>query len=179
MVLTVIRHIRIENPVATPRDFGHSKRFDARLLASQNPPPAPTLHFCTRVIGDMYIVVMEYIPGSRGSSVDPKAGGPPLPKNLQEVINLGVREALCLLHQKGWVFGDLQEPNLLYLPDRDGGRVLLVDFEAVGPDGEARYSSCLNPNAKLCTSANRGMVMKKAHDYENLQLLLKRLPGRN
>ena len=40
-----------------------------RLLADQNPPLAPALYSCTRVIGDMYMVVMEYIPESRGKFI--------------------------------------------------------------------------------------------------------------
>ena len=148
-----------------------------RLLASHNPPLAPALHFCARVISDMYMVIMEYIPESRGRSADPRAlpGGPPLPRNLPQVIERDVSEALRLLHKKKWVFGDLREPNLLYLPDVNGGRVLLVDFDWTGLDGEGRYSACLNPNAGLSASVERGQIMKKEHDIENFELLLARL----
>ena len=148
-----------------------------RLLADQNPPLAPALHFCARVVGDMYMVVMEYIPQSVGRSVDPHVSGPALPQNLPQVVRQDVSKALGLLHGENWVFGDLREPNLIYLPDSDsdGGRVLFVDFDAVGPDGEARYSACLNPKAGFCASVQRGQIMKKEHDWENLEVLLGRL----
>ena len=150
-----------------------------RLLAGHNPPLAPVLHFCARVVGDMYMIIMEYIPESRGRCVDPRAlpGGPPLPRNLPQVIKRDVSEALRLLHEKRWVFGDLREPNLLYLPDANGGRVLLVDFDGAGLDGEGRYSACLNPDAGLSASVERGQIMKKEHDVENFELVLERLNG--
>jgi len=143
-----------------------------RLLADHDPPLAPALHFCARVIGDMYMVIMEYIPESRGRSVHSFnfKDASPLPKDLPQVIERDVSEALRLLHGKRWVFGDLREPNLLYLPG--GGRVMLVDFDDVGLDGEARYSACLNLNAGFCPGAQRGQIMKMEHDYENLKLLL-------
>lgn len=42
-------------------------------------PLAPTLHSCTRVIGGMLMVVMEYIPDSEGGSLpDSSLPGPVL-----------------------------------------------------------------------------------------------------
>ncbi|KAF9779324.1 hypothetical protein BJ322DRAFT_1089798, partial [Thelephora terrestris] len=147
-----------------------------RLLASQKPPLAPALHFCARVIGDMYMVVMEYIPESRGRSADTKVYdyGPPLPPNLPQIVQQEVHKALRLLHEQQLVFGDLREPNLLYLPE-SGGRILLVDFDMVGGDGEATYSACLNPKGGFAPGVRRGQVMKKEHDFGNLQMVLERL----
>jgi len=90
-----------------------------KILAGHNPPLAPALHYCAPVIGDMYMVVMEY-----------------------------VSKALKLLHDRELVFGDLREQNVLYLPE-GGGRAMLVDFDNVGRDGKDRYSACLNPDAGL------------------------------
>ena len=146
-----------------------------RLLAGQTPPLAPTLHFCARVIGDVYMVVMEYIPQSKGRPIHEYSSGPALPQNLTEIVERDVSTALDLLHGQDLVFGDLREPNLLYLADPDGGRILLVDFDAVGLDGEARYSACLNPNADYCAGVDRGQIMKKKHDRDNLKELLERL----
>ena len=138
-----------------------------RLLARNN--LAPTLHFCTRVIGDMYMVVMEYIPKSKGQSL--YAASPPPPSAL-EVIQRGIDRALDLLHEEGLVFGDLREGNVLYLPEGEG-RVLLVDFDGVGQDGKDRYSATLSPDAKL--GVVRWQVMEKVHDRENLKRMMGRL----
>jgi len=114
-----------------------------RLLAGSN--LAPTLHFCTRVVGDMYMVVMEYVPQSKGQSL---FAAPLRSPSALEVIQKGVSQALDLLHKEGLVFGDLQEGNILYLPEGEG-RVMLVDFDGVGQDGKDRYSASLNPDTEL------------------------------
>ena len=139
-----------------------------RLLAEQDPPLAPALHFCTRVISDMYMVVMEYIPESRGQSIFCT----PTARLVSEVIRRDVGGALALLHEKDLVFGDLREANLLYLPE-DGGRVLFVDFDGVGKDGVDRYSATLNPETRL--GVDRWQVMKKEDDDENLRRMVDRL----
>ena len=65
-----------------------------------------------------------------------------------EVVRRDVSKALDLLPDRGLVFGDLREPNVLYSSE-DGGRMLLDDFDGVGRDEVDRYSTCLNPEAGL------------------------------
>ena len=135
-----------------------------RLLANHEPPLAPALHSCTRVIGDMFMVVMEYLPGASLLEVLL-----PLPASVQEAIHRDVPRALEILHERDFVFGDLREANLLYLPE-DGGRALLVDFDSVGRNGEDRYSACLNPDAGL--GVDRLQIMEKSHDVDNFERLV-------
>ena len=145
-----------------------------RLLADED--LAPKLYFCARVIGDMYMVVMEYIPKSRGWSLDPLSSvDPPPSRPKPEVIRRCISRALGLLHERHLVFGDLREANSLYLPE-NGGRVLLVDFDGVGRDGTDRYSPCLNPDLNL--GVERWQIMEKGHDDENLERMMKRVSGR-
>jgi serine/threonine protein kinase len=143
-----------------------------RLLADHNPPLAPALHFCERVIGDMYMVIMEYIPESKGGSICSENIDAhfPFPKDLPRIVERDVSKALSLLHGQGIAFGDLRGPNLLCLSGED--RVMLVDFDDVGLDGKGRFSACLNPEAGLCASAQRGQIMKKESDMENLERFL-------
>jgi len=137
-----------------------------RLLAGKN--LAPTLHSCTRVVGGMYMVVMEYVPKAKGLSLH---AAPPPPLSLG-VIRQGIRQALDLLHDKGLVFGDLREANVLYLQE-DEGRVLLIDFDGVGQDGVGRYSASLNPVLRL--GVHRRQIMEKVHDRRNLERMMERL----
>jgi hypothetical protein len=149
-----------------------------RLLASQEPPLAPALHFCARVIGDVHMVVMDYIPMGRGWSIAPELSGvPKIPRDFAEIVKRDVQKGLDLLHTRDLVFGDLREPNLLYLPG-DGRRVLFVDFDWVGQHKVSRYSATLNAGAGLCQGVRRGRQMEKEHDCENLELLLGRLRRR-
>ena len=137
------------------------------LLANHKPPLAPVLHSCTRVIGDMFMVVMQYLPGT--SLLDVPL---PLPASAHEAVHRDVSRALELLHGHDLVFGDLREANLLYLPE-EGGHVLLVDFDSVGRDGEDRYPACLNSDAGL--GVDRLQIMEKSHDIENFGRLMDRL----
>ena len=149
--------------------FATSYNGDAhRLLAKQNPPLAPTLHFCERVIGHMHMVVMEYIPRSKCRSIRRTYGSQLVP----EIIQRDVTKALDLLHKQDIVFGDLREENLLYLPE-DGGCVMLVGFDAAGRDGEDRYSPCFKHDWRLDVS--KWQIMRKADDDEHLEQLMKRL----
>ena len=152
-----------------------------RLLADQNPPLAPALYSCTRVTGGFYMVVMEYIPKTRGRSISPYAstdGSPVLPLQLlAEVVHRDVAKALWSLHKQGLVFGGLRESNLLYLPE-DGGRTLLVDFDGVGRDAVDRYSPCLDPVAAMELGVMAWGIMKQAHDRENFKRLMDRLSRR-
>ena len=141
-----------------------------RLLAQHN--LAPALHFCARVVGDMYMVVMEYIPKARGRDLHSATSDSPPLEVAPAVVERDVTKALKLLHDEKLVFGDLREINMLYLTER-GGRVLLVDFDGVGRDGEDTFSCSLNPETGL--GVDRGQVMEQAHDNENLNRLMKRL----
>jgi len=167
---TYLARMRTEDgPSTVMVKFSAKYNADAHnILAEHNPPLAPTLHYCVPVIGDMYMVVMEYIESAkslRNASLS-------LPIYALEVVKRDVPEALKLLHSQGLVFGDLREQNVLYLPD-GGGRALLVDFDGVGRDGEDRYSACLNPDAGL--GVGRLQIMERSHDTKNLGRLMDRL----
>ena len=134
-----------------------------RLLAKQDPPLAPTLHSCTRVVGDLYMVVMDYI---SASSPLPRFFQPPaLARSVNaQVVKKGLTEALRLLHEQDLVFGDLRTLNILYSHESD--RIFLVDFDWVGKHGKDRYSTCLNPEVN--PRVGRWAVMKKSDDEESL-----------
>lgn len=141
-----------------------------RLLANHRPPLAPALYSCSRVIGDLYMVVMEY--KSDASPLHrffPPFGLPYLPK--AEVVRAELTNALELLHREDLVFGDLRQMNILY--SHQGDRVFLVDFDWVGKDGETHYPACLNPDLGL--NVGRWQLMEKGHDHPNLGRVMDRL----
>jgi len=137
------------------------------LLASQDPPLAPTLYSCTRVVGGLYMVVMEYLSDAKPLHhffYPSYLLSPPT----AEVIRRDLTKALDLLGGKDFVFGDLRQMNVLYSPKDD--HAYLVDFDGVGKHGEDRYSPCLNPEAGL--GVERWQIMEKKHDRENLERVM-------
>jgi len=137
-------------------------------LASNDPPLAPTLHSCNRVIGGMYMVVTQYIRSPSLLTTPPASS--------RGAIERDITRALLLLHEKDLVFGDLWEGNVLY-SQADGGRAFLVDFDRVGRDREGVYPAYFKHGADL--GVDRGQLMKKIHDTRNLQELLIRISGKH
>ncbi|KAF8153399.1 hypothetical protein B0H34DRAFT_723389 [Crassisporium funariophilum] len=132
-----------------------------RLLADAD--LAPKLHFCERVIGDLYMVVMDRVDGT--SVWQLQEDNKPVPATVWKDIN----EAVRILHAEGIVFGDLRDPNILYLASE--ARAMLVDFDWPGKDGECRYPATLNPSNAWPRDVLPYSIMRKAHDTWQLDRL--------
>jgi len=135
-----------------------------RLLAEAG--LAPKLHFCGRVVGGLYMIVMERVDGTsvwqlqQDNSVIPA------------IVATKVEEAVRLLHSEDIVFGDLRTNNIIYVASQD--RVVLVDFDWPGKDREARYPVTLNPHEagkSWQEDVSPYGIMRKAHDLWQLDRL--------
>ncbi len=132
-----------------------------RLLAEAR--LAPRLHFCGRIVGELYMVVMDRVDGK--SIWQLQQDKMPVPA----IVSHKVEEAVRLLHEKDIVFGDLRDPNILYVAPE--GHVFLVDFDWPGKDGESRYPATLNLGSDGKTWAEEVSpysIMHKAHDLWQL-----------
>ena len=138
-----------------------------RLLAEHDPPLAPILYHCMRVIGGLYTVVMEYMPNAK--TLDGCFESFPLsPLPDAGALRRDLTKALDLLHERNFVFDDLRELNILYSPEDN--RAFLVDFDGVGKHKADRYSPCLN--TELGLGVDRWQVMEKSHDRANLERVM-------
>ncbi|KAL5522337.1 hypothetical protein ACEPAF_2194 [Sanghuangporus sanghuang] len=114
---------------------------------------APRLHFCIPLVGDMYMVIMDYIEDT------------PLylakPEDPEKVLS-DVETAIDLLHAQNLVFGDLRVQNIVLKPK---GKAMLIDFDWVGKHNVDRYPASWNKDAgKWSPSVDRRVLMDKAHD---------------
>ena len=132
-----------------------------RLLADAD--LAPKLHFCERVIGDLYMVIMDRVDGTSVWQLQEDK------KPVPAIVLKGVRDAVHILHANDIVFGDLREPNILYLESR--ARAMLVDFDGCGQDGKDRYPATLNPSNAWAEDVSPYSIMCKAHDTWQLDRL--------
>ncbi|KAH9162832.1 hypothetical protein EDB89DRAFT_2234529 [Lactarius sanguifluus] len=127
---------------------------------------APKLFFCERIRGGITMVIMELIAGQdayyRFTNVD-------LPSSILD----DVKSALAVLHDSGLVFGDLRRPNIVIDTKGDRDRALLIDFEWVGRDGQARYPALLNNSGEIKwpTGVAPHGIMQKEHDIEMIDKL--------
>ena len=138
-----------------------------RLLAEHDPPLAPILYHCVRVIGGLYMVVMECMSNTK-TLHGFFASSPPSPLPDASAVRRDLTKALGLLHERNFVFGDLRPLNILYSPEDN--RAFLVDFDGVGKHREDRYSPCLN--TELGLGVDRWQVMEKSHDRANLERVM-------
>ncbi|KAF7426002.1 hypothetical protein PC9H_008364 [Pleurotus ostreatus] len=112
----------------------------------------------------MWVVVMDFIKGGtahQGNKLNAEQG-----KSLHRAVEL--------LHAKGWVFGDLREPNVILKPDA----VCLIDFEWCGwcedIDGKglgAQYPTHIatGPDYKWAEGVGPDKFIRKAHDLYRLE----------
>ncbi|KAL5524756.1 hypothetical protein ACEPAF_9902 [Sanghuangporus sanghuang] len=114
---------------------------------------APRLHFCIPLVGDMYMVIMDYIENTSLYLVKPED---------PEKVLSDVKTAVDLLHAQDLVFGDLRVQNIILKPK---GKAMLIDFDWVGKHNVDRYPASWNKDAgKWSPSVDRRVLMDKAHD---------------
>ncbi|CAA7257512.1 unnamed protein product [Cyclocybe aegerita] len=124
---------------------------------------APKLHFCERVIGDLFMVIVDRVDGKSIWQLQ-RDNMPVL-----AVISKKVAEAVRILHENDIVFGDLREPNILHVASKD--YVVLVDFDWSGKDGDSRYPATLNPANTWADEASPYGITRKSHDLWQLKRL--------
>lgn len=127
---------------------------------------APELFFCEQIQGDVFMVITKFI---NGQDAHFRFEHRVLP---EEIMN-DVRSAIKQLHNAGLVFGDLRRPNIMIEKRPDREHALLIDFEWVGQDGQARYPALLNDSGEIKwpIEVKPHAIMKKEHDLEMLHKL--------
>ncbi|KAI0808401.1 hypothetical protein C8Q74DRAFT_1363768 [Fomes fomentarius] len=81
-----------------------------------------------------------------------------------------LRTAVVMVHERGFVFGDLRRPNLFVMCDR----VVLFGFDWCGKDGEARYPSnivLVDERDARHETVKRGGLITKGHDAYQFEYL--------
>ena len=123
----------------------------------------PALHGFEQIPGGWLMIVMDKLPdeyvalyGSTPSSA--------LVKN--------IRKHLQLLHQSGYVHGDVRNTNIM-VSKFDKTKFMLVDFEWAGKDGEVRYPMNVNrgPNLWRPDDAVDGALILPEHDLDMLEVM--------
>lgn len=130
---------------------------------------APRLHFCNPIVGNLLMIVMDYIPDAK-SVLRLRVEESPLPSIIPEQVE----KAVTLLHNRDIVFGDLRDGNVIYAPptpDQTDGRVMLVDFDWAGSHDIDRYSATLNPAGGWADGVSQYVKMHKEHDLWQLNRL--------
>ncbi|KAI0338332.1 hypothetical protein BDW22DRAFT_1401804 [Trametopsis cervina] len=154
-----------------------------RILADCVPPKAPKLHFAERLLGGVWMVVMEYL---EGQDADKKFGHKALPGS----VVADVEVVLKLLHDRGMVFGDLQRPNIMVKMEGAKYRAKLIDFDFSGKEiesegehtrqvglldeeGTGSYDCFLRTDPGFPQGVQPAGRMHKQHDLDMLHIISK------
>jgi serine/threonine protein kinase len=123
-----------------------------RLLYPENAADEPAID-----VGSLKLAVMEFVDGVTAHDVYGH------PTALPDVTFSKVEKAITILHENGFVFGDLQPPNIMVL--EQGAH--LVDFDWCASDGAGTYLVSLNnvdQDIGWHIDVKCGGVMDKEHD---------------
>ncbi|QRV91837.1 kinase domain protein [Ceratobasidium sp. AG-Ba] len=109
---------------------------------------------------DHAMIVMEFLHGvDLGKFTDY-----PLPDSVPGDID----NALKYLHDKGFVFGDLRDPNVMIETNTNGTVIgaKLIDFDWCGVHQEGRFPDSMNQYINWAEGAEPRALMDKRHDTE-------------
>ncbi|PPQ70836.1 hypothetical protein CVT26_014041 [Gymnopilus dilepis] len=140
---------------------------------------APQLYAVERLVGNLYMVVMENVSGDYISlfnlvqhNSDFRTAD--LYQDARDALSSKVGEALAKLHQAGLVHGDIRNTNIMVKAQNMNGfndvsSFLIVDFDSSGKIGDAKYPYTLNTvSVRRPEEAVGGALMKAEHDIEML-----------
>jgi hypothetical protein len=135
-------------------------------LASYN--SAPTLRHCNRISTTWTAVVMD-------RSTYTTLYGLCLTEDQQEKVRRKVGETLQVLHDAGFVHGDLRDTNILIdldSLDSNDVRIHFVDFDWAGRIGEAKYPDDINRiTVRRPEGIEGGKLITMEHDKAMLSYL--------
>jgi hypothetical protein len=146
------------------------------LLASHGMAPQLLYRGPLSPNSELSMIVMDYFPGKTLSSVFGSM-------EVCDETYKGVKKALDVLHEAGFVYGDLRRPNVLVQGDNthvfgeglQSGtklKVVLIDFDWADKVGIARYPAFLNPRVMYPKDVGPWRQIRKEHDdlmLENLR----------
>ena len=151
-----------------------------RLLADAG--LAPRLRHFGRIEGGLHIVVMDLVQGVDAHKYFQQVKllrGIYVHVGLSDGVRKDVTAAIKILHDAGFVLGDLRRPNVIVIEGElgtDGNREtrgMLVDFDWAGIYGQATYPPVLNDSGDIewACGVGAGGLIEKEHDLFMLRNL--------
>jgi len=149
-----------------------------RVLA--NAGLAPRLHYCSKVVGGLFMVVMEQVDGRDWYSEFRH-------RDLPQSVLDDIERALGKLHGAMLVYGDMRRPNIMVVKkskcrnddsdsdsDLDEWRGLLIDFDWSGRVGVVKYPPTLNTcgEIKWAKGVEPATAIRPKHDLDMLKRII-------
>ncbi|KAI6136227.1 hypothetical protein F5141DRAFT_1288041 [Pisolithus sp. B1] len=141
--------------------FTRQYSFDLHMFCADR-GCAPALFGCERLPGGFFGIAMEFV-----RSAFPISHSPYVEKHREWVDKL--RKLVESFHAEGFVHGDLRAPNIIC----DGNRVMLIDFDWGGKEGEVSYPHGLLNADLIIGRDNTDLKITKGDDVRILEGTLK------
>ena len=142
---------------------------------------APKLHYCSEMVGGVFMVVMEQVDG-RDSYSEFRH------RDLPRTVLDDIERALEKLHDEQLVYGDMRRPNIMVVKrpksrddDVDGEvenenewRGLLIDFDWSGRVGVVKYPPTLNTSGEIkwAKGVESATAIRPEHDLDMLEKII-------
>lgn len=127
---------------------------------------APRLYATETLPGDWTMVVMEYLASPEYTCVASSRRDP--------AITESVKRAADILHQGGFVHGDIRNLNLMVRKgsNQDEWKVKIIDFDWAGKVGDARYPPNVNRREiRRPKGVKDGELILQEHDREMIEYI--------
>jgi hypothetical protein len=112
--------------------------------------------------GRLSMVVMEHIVGETLSQL--RVGNGLCVHNLFQSL----RSIIKILHDQGFVFGDLCAPNIMVTPQN---AIKLIDFDWAGKVGAVKYPLLMSSGITWPSGATGGALITKQHDLDMIRAI--------
>lgn len=140
--------------------FLAGRRYAPALLYLGPIGPGPTY-------GRLSMVVMEYVVGETLNCLKPGASGTNLGGPVHNLFR-SLRVVVEILHEEGFVFGDLRPPNIMVTPLN---AIKLIDFDWAGKVGVVKYPLLMSSGIAWPSGATGGALITKQHDRDMIQAI--------
>ena len=141
--------------------FTHRYGEDAHRACS-DAGVAPRLHAVMEFPGGWLMVVMDYLDPETFKHVSASDTG----------LKPAVHKAVDVLHDRGFVHGDIRGCNMMRTKVKGAGSALLLDFDWSGKHGEVRYPGGINrTTVHRPIGVQGGELIQKEHDRGMIDLL--------
>ena len=141
--------------------FTHQYGEDAHRACS-DAGVAPCLHAVVGKPGGWLMVVMDYLDPNKFNHVSAYDTG----------LKPTIHKAVDVLHDRGFVHGDVRNFNMVHTEENGARRVLLLDFDWSGKLGEVRYPGGINRTTiPRPAGVEGGKLIEKEHDRAMIELI--------
>lgn len=93
--------------------------------------------------------------------------------SVSSAVSDALRDAVNLLHTANFVHGDIRDVNLMFSREKGTAKVMILDFDWAGVEGQVRYPTNVNTfSVERPAGVSDGELISKQHDLDMLDQII-------